>query len=163
MARITIDIPDDLRDSDFERWSDDAPAMDDATPIVECDDGNDNGNRIDAATLPGQSPLELAALAAREYADGRDREWAGALLAALQKTFLHLGKANGIASDNILDISRELDEKDDSGRILYYGGKVGSVGMLEYHHRTGAVPDYWHEPLYRHVVAFVKECYDSKS
>ena len=101
------------------------------------------------------------ARAAREYEDGRDREWAGKLLAALQKTFLHLGEANGIASDNIEDIAVALDQKDAGDRILHYRGCLSNADMLSYHHQTGAVPEYWREGLYHDTVKFIKECYDS--
>ena len=149
MARITIDTPDDPQHSVAADGTDNGFSL----------DRPDTGNVIDIAALPDASPIELVEQAGREYAAGKDREWAGTLLAALQKTFLDLGKANGIADHTVLNIGKALDAKDRSGRKFQYSGHLSSANMLSYHHRTGAVPDYWHEPLYYSVVKFIGDCH----
>ena len=151
MARNTVDVPDGslhsiTTEKENNGYSSNHP---------------DTGNVIDAGALPDASPIELIEQAAREYAAGKGSEWAGTLLAALQKTFLDLGRVNGIDSHSVLDIGKALDAKDDSGRKFPYSGLLSGANMLSYHHRTGAVPDYWHEPLFHDVVKFIEHCHDS--
>ena len=151
MARITVDVSDGslhsiATDNEEKGYSPNYP---------------DTGNVIDAEALPDASPIELIEQAAREYAAGNGREWAGTLLAALQKTFLDLGRVNGIDSQSVLDIGKALDAKDHSGRKFPYSGLLSGANMLSYHHRAGAVPDYWHEPLFHDVVKFIQDCHDS--
>lgn len=151
MARITIDTSDDPRHGVTADGSDNG----------HFPNRTDTGNVIDAASLPDASPIELVEQAGREYAAGKDREWAGTLLAALQKTFLDLGKANGIAKHTVLDIGKALDAKDRSGRKFQYSGHLSSANMLSYHHQTGAVPDYWHAGLHQDIAKFIGDYYDS--
>ena len=151
MARITVDVPDGSLHS----------IATDKEDNVYSPNQMDTGNVIDAEALPDASPVELVEQAAREYAAGKGSEWAGTLLAALQKTFLDLGRVNGIDSHSILDIGKALDAKDHSGRKFPYSGQLSGANMLSYHHRTGAVPDYWHEPLFHDVVKFIEACHDS--
>lgn len=150
MARITIDTPEDPQHSVTADGIDNGYSP----------NRPDTGNGIDARLLPDASPIELVERAGREYAAGKDREWAGTLLTALQKTFLDLGKANGIASQYIEEIAVALDGRHTGDRKRYYQVKLSSVDMLSYHHETGAVPKYWHEDLYLDTVKFVKDCYD---
>ena len=141
MARITIDAPNGLNDRDYENWP-------------------QKGGNLEVEPLPDASALDLLAKAKGEYDAGQDRKWAGTLLAALRVAYLDLGKANDVAGSNIEDIAIALDRQDAGDRILHYRGNLSNADMLKYHHQTGAVPDYWHEGLYRDTVRFIEECYD---
>ena len=140
MARITLDVPDDIGNGNYENWP-------------------QNDSNLDRDPLPDASALELVAQAQGEYDAGQDRQWAGTLLAALRITYLDLATARGIDTRHIERIAVALDQQDSSGWIRRYSTILSSADMLAYHHRTGAVPAYWHEDLYRDTVKFIKECY----
>ena len=152
MARITIDTSDDPQHGVAADGIDNGYSL--GRP--------DTGNVIDAAALPDASPIELVEQAGREYADGKDREWAGTLLAALQKTFLDLGKANGIASQYIEEIAVALDGQCTGDWKRYYQAKLSRADMLSYHYETGAVPNYWHADLHQGIAKFIGDYYDSE-
>ena len=144
MARNTVDVPDGIVDGNDENW----PQKD---------------INLDREPLPDASALELLAQAEGEYTAGQDRQWAGTLLAALRIAYLDLAEAKRIKTRKIEHIAIALDGLDYSDRIRHYRGNLSNADMLSYHHQTGAVPDYWHEGLYKDTVKFIKACYDPAS
>ena len=144
MARNTVDVTDSIGDGNYDNW----PQKD---------------SNLDREPLPDASALELVAQAEGEYAAGQDRQWAGTLLAALRVAYLDLAKAKKIETRKIEHIAIALDNLDTNDRIRHYRSNLSNADMLSYHHQTGAVPDDWHEGLYRDTVKFIKKCYDPAS
>ena len=85
--------------------------------------------------LPDATPLELVAQARQHLDAGDDRQWAGALWAAVRLTFLD----------------------------RHYRGKLGSGNALGDHQRVGIYKDYWWEDIHSDTLAFIRECNDTAS
>ena len=131
--------------------------------------------------LPDATPLELVARA-RQYLDaGDDRQWAGALWAAIRLTFLDLAarhdlageefiadsKAGQVDDDEYIPIAKALDamdKPDGSGakrHPRHYRLVLGSGVALRDHQILGIFKEYWWEDLHADTLEFMGECYDT--
>ena len=125
--------------------------------------------------LPDATPLELVARARQHLDAGDDRQWAGALWAAIRLTFLDLAarhdlagedfiadsKAGQVDDDEYIPIAKALDAMDNSGRKLHYRGNLGGGRGLRHHQLIGAYKEYWWEDIHTDTLAFIAECYDA--
>ena len=125
--------------------------------------------------LPNATPLELVAQARQQLDSGDDRQWAGALWAAIRLTFLDLAARHDLATEEFIadakagnvddveyiPIAKALDATDASGRKLYHRGALGDGASLGDHQRIGIYKDYWWEDIHTDTLTFITECYDA--
>ena len=129
--------------------------------------------------LPNATPLELVAQARQQLDAGDDRQWAGALWAAIRLTFLDLAARHDLATEEFIadakagnvddveyiPIAKALDEMGSPGdkkrHYRHYRGKLGGGNALGDHQRISIYKDYWWEDIHTDTLAFISECYDT--
>lgn len=116
-------------------------------------------NNPDGRTALEPAVAERIEYARKALANGRDRQWAGALWAAGEQAIRDLGKARGIGSRDIIAIAESLDAQDAGQRERHFSSALGNVYMLRAHCQLGALESYWWADLHDDTVAFIQECY----
>ena len=103
------------------------------------------------------TPLESLPAIEREFAAGNYVESSRLLWEATKSTFLMLGKAHGLATDDTLAIAHALDEKH-PGKYRYTGRLIAGWVAHEYV-KTEAFEPYDLEIAHRLLPEFIRWCY----
>ena len=100
------------------------------------------------------TPLETLPVIEQEFAAGNYVESSRLLWEATKNTFLMLGKAHGLDTDDALAIARALDEKD-LGKCRYMGLLIAGWVARD-HARTAAFEPYEIEISHRRLPDFIR-------